>query len=115
MAEYTYRAQWSPDDRCYLGLCLEFPHLWARASTAHEAVEGVEQKVADELAIIRSEDETPPASLTDHHYSGKFMARVPPTLHAKLVVEAAEQGVSLNQWLVHKLSNRPAISLNDLY
>lgn len=115
MTEYTYRAQWMPDDRWYLGLCLEFPNLSANGITAHEAIAAVEKMVDEELAIIRSVDETPPASLTDHRYSGKFLLRLPPVLHAKLSVEAAEQGVSLNQWMIHKLSGRPSISLADLY
>lgn len=104
-----------PDDRCYLGLCLEFPNLSANGFTAHDAIAAVEKKVAEEVALIQAEDETPPDSLTDHHYSGKFLVRLPPILHAKLAVEAAEQGMSLNQWMIHKLSGRPPISLADLY
>ncbi|MUL81628.1 MULTISPECIES: type II toxin-antitoxin system HicB family antitoxin [unclassified Mycolicibacterium] len=115
MTEYTYRAQWSPDEGGYLGLCLEFPNLWANGLTPHEAIAAVEKKVAEELAIIRAADDTPPESLTDHRYSGKFMVRIPPTLHARLTVEAAEQRVSLNQWVVQKLAGRPSVSLGDLY
>ncbi|MEV0673509.1 type II toxin-antitoxin system HicB family antitoxin [Mycobacterium sp. NPDC050441] len=48
-------------------------------------------------------------------YSGKFVVRVSPSLHARLVVEATEQGVSLNQWVVQKLVGRPHVSLGDLY
>lgn len=114
MTEYTYRAHWMPDDRYYLGLCLEFPNLSARGSTAHEAVAAVEKKVAEEVALLQADDETPPASLTDHHYSGKLLVRLPPVLHAKLAVEAAEQRMSLNQWMIHKLSGRPSMSL-DLF
>ena len=32
-------------------------------------------------------------------------------LHARLAVEAAEQNVSMNQWVVSKLADRPPISL----
>ncbi|MGV0740907.1 type II toxin-antitoxin system HicB family antitoxin [Mycolicibacterium sp. XJ870] len=115
MTEYTYRAQWMPDDRWYLGICLEFPNLSANGFTAHEAIAAVEKKVADEVANILADDYDPPKSLTDHHYSGRFMVRISPVLHAKLTVEAAEQGVSLNQWVVQKLAGRPSVSLSDLY
>lgn len=115
MTEYTYRAQWSYEDRWYKGLCLEFPNLSANAFTAHEAIAAVEKMVAEEVAMIRAADDTPPRSLSDHRYSGKFMVRVSPSLHARLVVEAAEQGVSLNQWVVQKLVSRPSVSLADLY
>lgn len=113
--EYTYRAQWSPEDREYLGTCLEFPSLWSRASTPHEAIGGVERMVAEEVSNILSCDMKPPESLTDRRYSGKFMVRTSPVLHARLSVEAAEQGVSLNQWVVQKLAGRPPMSLDDLF
>jgi predicted HicB family RNase H-like nuclease len=35
-------------------------------------------------------------------------------LHARLTVDAAEQNVSLNQWVVQKLADRPPIGLLDL-
>lgn len=115
MTEYTYRAQWSYEDRWYRGQCLEFPKLSANGLTAHEAIAAVEKMVTEEVAIILAADDVPPDSLTDHRYSGKFVVRVSPSLHARLVVEATEQGVSLNQWVVQKLVGRPHVSLGDLY
>jgi predicted HicB family RNase H-like nuclease len=42
--------------------------------------------------------------------------RTSPSLHAPRVVEAGEQGVSLNQWVVQKLADRkPTVSLDDLF
>lgn len=40
----------------------------------------------------------------DQDYSGKFNVRVPKTLHKQLVVAAEAEGVSLNQYVVYKLS-----------
>lgn len=57
----------------------------------------------------------PPESLTDHRYSGKFAVRTSPVLHERLVVEAAEQGISLNQWVSYKLAGRSAPSIEDLF
>ncbi|MCP6456897.1 type II toxin-antitoxin system HicB family antitoxin, partial [Klebsiella pneumoniae] len=54
-----------------------------------------------------------PQPLTDRRYSGSFMVRTSPILHAKLMVEAAEQRVSLNQWVVQKLAARPMVSFDD--
>ena len=60
--------------------------------------------------------DTPPAPLTERRYSGNFTVRTSPALHARLVVEAGEQGVSLNQWVVQKLADRkPTVSLDDLF
>ena len=37
-------------------------------------------------------------------YSGKFIVRIPKSLHYQLSIEAAEEGVSLNQYALYKLS-----------
>ena len=41
-------------------------------------------------------------------YSGKFVVRVPKSLHAALAAEAEAEGVSLNQLVVTKLSTQLA-------
>jgi predicted HicB family RNase H-like nuclease len=38
-------------------------------------------------------------------FSGKFVVRLPKTLHAHLVMEAEREGVSLNQYALYKLSS----------
>jgi antitoxin HicB len=37
-------------------------------------------------------------------YSGKFILRVPKTLHRKLDIQAEKEGISLNQYVVSELS-----------
>ena len=37
-------------------------------------------------------------------FSGKFVIRMPKSLHYKLAVEASREGVSLNQYALYKLS-----------
>lgn len=43
-----------------------------------------------------------PASQED--YSGKFIVRLPKSLHMRLAVEAEREGVSLNQYTLYKLA-----------
>lgn len=38
------------------------------------------------------------------NYSGKFIVRIPKSLHYKLAVEAEQEGISLNQYALYKLS-----------
>jgi predicted RNase H-like HicB family nuclease len=45
-----------------------------------------------------------PEPLSDD-YSGKFALRLPKSLHGKLARQAAREGVSLNQYIVYKLSS----------
>lgn len=96
MQNYTYRAQWSQAYGEYEGRCAEFPTELFRAPTPHAAVEGIERLVAEAVAECVEQDIPPPRSLADRPYSGKFMVRTSPELHAKLMLEAAEQGVSFD-------------------
>jgi predicted HicB family RNase H-like nuclease len=114
MPRYTYRAEWSPDAGKYIGLCLEFPVQFAYGSTAAKATAAIEQEVSAYVAEMVADGFDPPPSLTDRRYSGRFVVRTSPVLHGKLMVEAAEQRVSLNQWVVQKLCGRPP-SLDDLF
>jgi predicted HicB family RNase H-like nuclease len=100
---YTYRGEWSSEHGEYVGHCLESPWLSQWAPTMQTAIAGVERAVDEHLAE-RGEDVPPP--LTERKFSGKFLVRTSPALHARLTVEAAEQNVSLNQWLVQKLADR---------
>lgn len=100
---YTYRAEWSPEDNEYVGLVAEFPSLSWLAPTAAEAVEGASRLVDDILADMKDTGETPPTPLTERRYSGNLSVRTSPDQHRRLAIEAAEQGVSVNHWINHKL------------
>ena len=39
------------------------------------------------------------------NFSGKFVIRMPKSLHYKLSIEAEQEGVSLNQYALYKLSH----------
>ena len=45
-----------------------------------------------------------PESLSSRTYSGKFNLRVGEQLHRKLAMEAATESVSLNQYVVRRLT-----------
>ena len=51
--------------------------------------------------------------LVARHAGGTFLVRTSPSLHARLAVEAADQHVSMNHWIVQKLADRPPSSLLD--
>jgi len=111
---YTYRAEWSSEHGEYVGRCIELPWLSQWAPTMQQAIADVEQAVDVYIAECEADDHEPPPPLTDKKFSGKFVIRTSPALHARLTVEAAEQNVSLNQWVVQKLADRPPIGLFDL-
>ncbi|MCG5432413.1 type II toxin-antitoxin system HicB family antitoxin [Mycobacterium sp. MYCO198283] len=106
---YTYRVQWSPQHRRYVARCIEFPGIDHTADDPHEALRRLTEQIELRVDEIRSTGDEPPEALTDHHYSGRFLVRTSPELHASWVIRAAEEGLSLNQWVVQTLAQRPVI------
>lgn len=103
---YTYRVMWSNDDGEYVGLCAEFPSLSWLASSPEAALKGIRKVVADVVADLKTNGEPVPEPISTRRYSGKFMVRVPPELHRRLALEAAEAGVSLNRLASAKLTKQ---------
>jgi predicted HicB family RNase H-like nuclease len=103
---YTYRVEWSPEDGEWVGLVAEFPSLsWLHVDPV-EAIRGIRDLVEGVVVDMRKVDETPPEPLAERRYSGKVFVRTSPELHRRLTIEAAEQGVSVNQWATQKLAER---------
>ena len=101
---YTYRVTWSEEDKEYVGLCAEFPSLSWLAMTHVAALKGIRNVVADVIQDMELTGETVPEPIASRKYSGKFVVRIPPEAHRKLVIQAAESGVSLNRLASSKLS-----------
>lgn len=101
---YTYRVTWSEEDQEYVGLCIEYPSLSWLASSPEEALAGIRAVVAEVVADMEENHEPIPQPLATKRYSGRFMVRVPPELHRRLALEAAEAGVSLNRLASTKLT-----------
>ena len=91
-------------EHSHVGLCAEFPSLSWLAATPEDALTGIRRLVADVVADLASSGEPLPEPLAARRYTGKFMVRVPPDVHRRLVIEAAEEGVSLNRVVSAKLS-----------
>jgi antitoxin HicB len=84
----------------------ELPGCIADGSTAQEALAGVE--VARELWIeSRTASGLPvPEPGKEQPYSGRFVLRIPKSLHRELALEAENEGVSLNTWILRILAGR---------
>ena len=101
---YTYRVTWSEDDSEYVELCAEFPSLSWLSKTPEAALKGIRKVVAEIVEDMRKTGEPVPPAIAGKNYSGKFMVRIPPEVHRKLAIQAAESGVSLNRLASSKLS-----------
>jgi predicted HicB family RNase H-like nuclease len=103
---YTYRVEWAPEQYEYVGVCLEFPFLREPAPTAPDALTAITAAVDRHLIELQEFDHAAPPPLTERNYTGTFVVRTSRELHARLAREAVEQRVSMNQWVVQKLSGR---------
>lgn len=102
---YTYKVTWSPEDQAFVGLCAEYPSLSYLDENRFAALEGMVNLVKEVVKDMESNGETIPEPLAERNYSGKFQIRIPPELHRKLTIEAAEENVSLNRYVSHKLAS----------
>lgn len=101
---YSYRVIWSQEDKEYVGLCAEFPGLSWLAPSPEDALLGLRELVAEVIEDMNKAGEPVPEAVTSKQYSGKFIVRIPPEIHRRLALEAAESGVSLNRLASAKLS-----------
>ena len=101
---YTYRVTWSEEDSSHVGLCAEFPSLSWLDSSPEKALTGIRKLVREVLKDLVQSGEEVPEPIALKNYSGRFLVRIPPEKHRMLVLEAAEEGVSLNRLVSSKLS-----------
>ncbi|MBS0460947.1 MAG: type II toxin-antitoxin system HicB family antitoxin [Proteobacteria bacterium] len=107
MTHYHLNIFWSDEDRGFIAEAPDLPgcSAWgaSEADAARQAQDAIAAWLAANTAAGRS---APPATVAEPlaSYSGKFLVRVPRSLHARLAREAKAQGVSLNQWATSKLA-----------
>ena len=101
---YTYRVTWSDEDEEYVGLCAEFPSLSWLANSPEAALRGIRNVVAEAVSDMQASNEPIPQPLAVKHYSGNFTVRIPPEVHRRLAIQAAESRVSVNRLISAKLA-----------
>ena len=101
---YSYRVMWSEEDGEFIGLCAEFPSLSWLAETKEVAIRGTTDLVSNVVSDMESSNETIPVPLSAKHYSGNLSIRIPPEVHRKLAIQAAESNISVNRLISVKLA-----------
>ncbi len=87
------------------GYSISFPDLpgcWSDGSTPEEAIENGRDALQSWLAVAQEFEDEPPKPPST--VSGRFVQRVPRTLHAQLIARAKTEGVSLNTLVVSLVS-----------
>lgn len=101
--EYTYRVFYSEEDNAFVASVAEFPSLSDVEDTQADALGSIVALVRDVLSDMEQEHAAPPEPLGRRRYSGKISLRMTPQQHRRIAMEAAEQGVSINQLLVSRV------------
>ncbi len=102
---YKVNLFWSNEDNCYLAEMPELPGCIAHGETQEEALEQANVAAKAWLEVASQMERKIPKPIAEKKFSGRFSLRIPPELHQRLAYEAVEQGFSLNQLIMHKLSN----------
>jgi predicted RNase H-like HicB family nuclease len=82
----------------------ELPGAISQGRTPEEAVERVREAMRDWIVVALEDGVAIPEPRTTGDFSGRFLVRVPASLHADLVRNADREGVSLNQFVTGALA-----------
>ena len=107
MTRYPLEIFWSEEDKGFIAEARDLPGCSAWGATEANAAGEAQRAIAAWLEAARAAGrEIPKPSVTEplDRYSGKFIVRVPRTVHARLARKAKQEGVSLNQLVSSVLS-----------
>ena len=92
------------DGVCYVGKVLELDGCHSHGATKNEAFANLQEAMAGYLEVKLEYGDFIPEPVKADGFSGKILLRLPKSLHQRLFYEADKEGVSLNQYALHKLS-----------
>ena len=93
---YSFRILWGAEDEAYVATCPEFDGVSGLGDSAEDALREARTALGLVLETYASEGWVVPAPIASQEHSGQFRLRIPRSLHARLAVRAADEGVSLN-------------------
>lgn len=105
---YRVYLQWSDEDKAWLAEVPDLSGCLADGETPELALKAAHEAEALWLEVAEAEGRPiPPATFGDEP-SGRFVVRLPKSLHRRLQVLAELEHVSLNQLVIALLSEREA-------
>ena len=88
----------------YFATVREFDGCMSHGDTYAEAFENIQNAMKGWIETKLENGFPVPDPAEDSQYSGRFVVRIPKSLHARLALEAEHEGVSLNQYALYRLS-----------
>ncbi len=101
---YPVKIDFDDQDQLYTAEFLDLPGCSASGETVEEAYDRAQTAKQEWLRLSTEQGLPIPKPSRAEEYSGRFLLRLPPSLHAMLAERAKLQGSSLNQYAVHLLS-----------
>ena len=91
----------------YFATVQEFDGCMSHGDTYAEAFENIRDAMEGWIGAKLENGFPVPEPPGESPYSGKFVLRLPKSLHARLASDAARKGVSLNQYALYRLAGAP--------
>ena len=88
----------------FYGRILELDGCQSTGDTLEELYESLNEAIEGYIEIKLENNLPVPTPESAEKYSGKFVVRLPKSLHQRLVIEADKEGISLNQLALYKLA-----------
>lgn len=88
----------------FISRVLELDGCQSSGDTAQEAYENLTEAMEGWIETKLENGFEVPEPFSADDYSGRFVVRLPKSLHCRLAMEAQREGVSLNQYALYKLS-----------
>ena len=104
---YNFMVQHVKDESgdYYFSRVLELDGCHSDGATREESLESLREAMEGWIETKLEFGDAIPEPTSKNNYSGKFVIRLPKSLHQRLSVEAESEGASLNQYVVYKLSS----------
>ena len=100
---YTIELTPDPEEGWFVRV-KELPGCSSQGETAEEALEMIRDAMKGWLEVSLEEHYPIPEPAPEGEYSGKFVLRVPKSLHRELVEQAEQEGASLNTYCLTVLA-----------
>lgn len=97
-SRYIRKVFYSQEDKCWVAVAPEIPGCSALGKSDAEALRELDDAIEGHLAVRRDRGLTTPKPIAAESLRGRFLLRLPKALQRSLKEEAAEEGVSVNQY-----------------
>ena len=101
--KYTYTIKWSEEDKIHIGKCLEFPSLSTHGYSMEKALHEIIKVVSATVEWMKENNEPIPESFNSRKFKGNLTLRVPSEIHRELAIKSAEEGISINKYILSKV------------